>query len=326
MDNFRLRLMKNRFSAREIALVLVPALALGGFAWFSQRAEKNTPRGLYVEKSELVPATPLDVSRGTSHYLKVTLNYGGPRPSWWMKKEAYNNYSFTTPSTFTWLNQFGTEFRNRKRTFAVGDELVGKRGEKPVVLKETSRYAANIGEGEDRYEVSHPIALSQVPLQAGQVTFRGIYALRELKPLRWEKVIRQAGKLVQWNTSRAPGGKITFLQARFDSTSRLTPEYRYDIALDVIHSKRPDGQARRVERYDLELVDRQGHVFKPDNVNVFIHAGGTHPHNGSEVGSANPITVHIKRSYAMQEPLTLRGKISINDQWPFPFSVKLPPR
>lgn len=311
--------MKSRFSARETALILIPALALGAFALYSQRVENVTPRGLYVEKSEIMPVTPLDRSRGYSHYLTVTLNYGGAKPDWWAKDDAFNELMVATPSTFRWTNQFGREFPQRRRAFAIGDELSVKRGGKSVVIP-LSGFSVHPSVEEGRYVLKHSVALPQVPVQAGEVTFRSIYALRELEPLRWQKVVRRAGEKTLPPFDRNPHAKIV--------AWRRDPAYlpAMELEAQIKHPPRESGKRATIQWDGLEIMDSRGSVFRygPD----FMYGVLTHaPETGSPALSWGRILVHPNplMSKTARPPLTLHGKISVNQNWPIPFSHRLSP-
>ena len=256
MDNSTLRPMKHRFSARDTALVLIPTLALGAFALYSQRTENVGPRGLYVESSELVPATPLDVSHGYSHYLTVTLNFGGPKPSWWAKDGAYRELMAATPSTFRWTNQFGREFPQRHHAFAVGEELSVKRGGKSVVLPQAVGVMSYPSVEEKRYVFKHYVALPKVPIPAGEVTFRSVYALRELQPFYWQKVVRDVGEITP-PVDRKPHATILEWKT---IPSPSDPSMELDVK--VKHSPKGDRSPGQVSWEDLEIVDSRRQVFR----------------------------------------------------------------
>ncbi|RYX81387.1 hypothetical protein EON83_24335 [bacterium] len=106
---------------------------------------------------------------------------------------------------------------------------------------------------------------------------------------------------------------------RIVTTSQFT-----EVILHLRHDQvRSDGSRTLVLVSDVELVDGKGRVT-PDYSGKFS-SGWTGECNGSfpEQESKWRLIPEINSSFSPPNPLTLRGKVSIDNNWPIPFSVKL---
>ena len=79
-------------SIKTFALLIAPALVLGGFAFYAGRAPKTKPKSAAVEYGpfsmkvmgvEAVAVKPIDVYSGYDRHFDIVLQSQGTRPKWW---------------------------------------------------------------------------------------------------------------------------------------------------------------------------------------------------------------------------------------------------
>ncbi len=171
----------------------------------------------------------------------------------------------------------------------------------------------------DRYVVTHSLRLDEVPSQQGEVKFHAAYAINSLKPLRWERIVRRAGQKTLLPVDRNPHATIQSLtQSKWFGGG-------YDIQVGIKHPPRKDGQVASVSWNNIEIVDDQGRVCT--RFDGFV--GGTRRLRGSKSLTGARFVVSLFKptgSEKRRSLFTLRGMLSVNDNWPQPFSIKLAPR
>lgn len=181
-----------RFSLKEVLLLLLPCLLLAAFALAMRNRGGNTlilnqPFALTMEKYELEPVTPLEVSHGYSAKLKVTLNHVGSTPAWWGKPSddsgsgggailVYRNGKYSRaallPPDFKWQTS---------------------------ILYWHPRYDQN----SDRYIGHFLIPLVKIPARKADVVLLSNVAIHDrnqkrlCQPIHIEAVLRKAGEPVK---------------------------------------------------------------------------------------------------------------------------------
>lgn len=332
--------MKTRLSGREIALITLPTLAIAAFAFYLMRVEAvSAPGGshAFVSKVELQTASGLSMSGGTSHYLIVMVEHPWPRPKWWGKGETANAVvdAFTVAQAAPKQSRYRGERPGQFFYVASGGALTWeKKGKRHRFEPQSSTsYQTELmghgrWDGEGRMVFRHSLPLQDVSIGDEALTFHGLYFLEGQKPLRLSRVIKERGKPLKWNRSRDTGGKLQTLKATpFKAMlwSNSPHEDRCDISIVVSHALRENGKAPDISEFDLEIIDGRGQNLKIDQRNIILAYPGSE-HKNTATTTEHPFIINIKRNYATQEPLTLRGKIRVDENWPILFSLKLPPR
>lgn len=73
----------------------------------------------------------------------------------------------------------------------------------------------------------------------------------------------------------------------------------------------------------MELLDGHGQILKPYSTPGFHNGWSWTPNPGLQQPVIN---LYFAPALKTTNPLTLRGKVSVDDAWPIPFSLRLPPR
>lgn len=326
--------MKRPLKAHEVAFVLIPALGLGGFAWYQKRVEQVSgpdSREMFVSSVELLPATSQAVSQGTSHTLSISIDHPWPKPSWWARGQEVNHeVDALSPTARRGPLSFGRRGTQELAFFSSGGALTWMHNGKPerIHIPGTSGYG--YGRWKDgRCVFTHSLSLQNVPANLGELTFHGLYLVGAQPPIRITRVIRKAGEVLPFNHDRSPGGKILSIhappfKAMMWSNAPATDETR--ISILISHPLRPDGQRASASDTDLQLLDAQGRAIKFDQKKVTQGWSAPDPKNITPTTTERVIWLSIDRTVFLPQPLTLRGQVVIDDHWPIPFSVRLPSR
>lgn len=202
--------MKRPLKAREVAFVLIPALGLGGFAWYQKRVESvGGPRrsdGLFVARIEMKPAKGRFQAMGLSHEMKVTIAHSWPRPSWWGNWHSQSgiNPLQSAPQNQTMRGMTAEQMLSYGAVLTTTSMSNGK----PVIKTQWRDKRIGVPMRDNRLVFSHQMALSQIPSSAGEVTFRGLYLISAQEPLRVTRVVRRAGEVLSLNHDRNPHARI----------------------------------------------------------------------------------------------------------------------
>lgn len=124
------------------------------------------------------------------------------------------------------------------------------------------------------------------------------------------------------------GGKIVSLRASPFTAMRYINAPHVDqciITVKMIHPALPGGKRHRLIAGELKLIDGRGRNIELFTDNASIGYGATKHINTSTLTESR-FVLDIARTYATHNPLTLRGRIKVDNKWKVPFSLRLPPR
>lgn len=325
----------NRF--KEIFIVLFPSIILLGWGLYLLQVERVSAPGasrMYISNIQFVPASGLSNSQGTSHRITVTIDHPWPRPKWW-GRGTVNSIAVDALATHQGeinYRHFNTKWGQMLYTAAGGAITWTEHQKQHLEPKDTSAHFL-FGGGtwnNDKLVFSHPLPLQDLPASSQQktLTFQGLYYIEGQKPLHVTHVIRKAGEQMLWNRSHDTGGELVSIQAKpFVSWEYINSQWEdsSDVTIKVSHPASAKDEPVVLYDYDWELVDARGHVLKADQKNIIIAYSGTPPVS-TPMTTGKDIKLRIKRAFVPLEPLTLHGKVSINNQWPISLSVRLPLR
>ncbi len=330
--------MKRPLKAREIAFVLLPALGLGGFAWYQWRVEQvSSPQSneLFVSSVAVTPNSAYSVFEGRSHTLTVSITHPWPRPKWWGR--GYESNSVLNPLAPhpqpSQNNPYPLMRRDQFAFLASGGALTyqsnGQR--KRIALAQKTHYSGYGQWGNGDCVFTHSLDLEKVPMSYGALTFHGIYFVNGQGPVRITRVVRAAGEHLVFNHSRNTNGSLIFARAApFEALFYTKPPVdQCVVTVRFSHPARADGKPTDLSLSDsyVELLDATRNVVKFDQTKVTLAwRGDDDKFPNTPTQSARVMMVEIDRTLALRQPLTLHGKAFINGGWPIPFSVKLPPR
>ena len=337
MSNYRA--MKQRFKARELWL-FAPFLLVGAAALYWGRVERASGpngRGMVISDVKVEAAPGYYQEKGMSHRVTVTVSHSWPRPKWW--GAAYQQVSGidvfhpekpSPPSRGLTPNQF----------LEMGEALTIVRAGQTKPLP--TRYGGNfVGEahfdGTDYVSVNY-FDLNSIPQQWGAVTLHGLYRIGGAHQVALKRPIREAGETLTVAPDKNMGGRLF----KIDATPFYTTTYAFAPAkttqtcslwfnLDgLVASPNSDGKVARLKVYDVKVRDETGKLLTPNvasglkqNWSGSINEAGKSP----DATQANTVTsLEFSPTLVTKGRLTASGKVSINNRWPIPFEVKLPPR
>lgn len=310
--------MKRPLKAREVAFILLPALGLGAFAWFQTRVEGvGGPRrsdGMYMASIEMHPAKGRFQAMGQSHEMKVTIGHSWPRPAWWDAPKNQTGVDALASNPRQWASPGLTKEQNLSYG-AVLTSTVLQNGRPVLKTLWRDNQVGLPTPQNNQYVFPHEMPLDKIPASAGEVTFRGLYLIGAQEPIRVTRVVRKAGQILPPNRDRNPHARVVSIEPRDFS------QVRFVISRTSSSSEKP-----RVQLDDLELHDGRGQVLKPHFTPGFTYGSSAMP-DGPDINVTEPvISLFLKPALKTTDPLTLSGKICVDDGWPMPFSVRLPPR
>lgn len=320
--------MKRSFKAREAALMVLPVLALGAFAWTRMRAEQTgaRPDGLAVAGVNFGSAKGRFQAAGLSHEMKVTIRRSGPRPDWWGNWHLQAGVDPLAPD-----EPASTKGFPRNQTILYGAALTTTSLEhgKPVIKTQWRDKQIGAPLINDELVFSHEMALAHIPASAGEVTFRAVYCIGGQAPIRINRIVRKRGEVLAQNSPHNPGAILVSIRAtpfEFYCTGRGSG-FGSTVHFDFKHPPVARGQNPTVVPYDLEISDRLGKRTKVDFQDgplISAGYGGRRDDENTPTQTKAFLAINISPKARIAEPLTLRGKLSLDDGWPIPFSLRLP--
>ena len=297
--------------ARLEWLMLLPAMALGGWAWSQSRPSGSSgPPRVVVPSVEHEALTPRDVAQGFDTRVKITLGHEGARPRGWGEKNE-TQYLLTGPSTPD--VELGTE-SSRQREGGVRSNDHG--------------YDAAV----DGYSATYLLRLRDVP-RGKPVRLASHFLSQERKPnaielrdvleLSWKAVVRRAGEKTPAPPKVSRFCPLTLRRVEF--FDRRKPGSSYDFNVEVICEIAPalvdngTGAGKlSVEMADAYLEDNRGRRWK----NMALSSAAK-PSSGPDIlrfydwHSTQPLPKKL-------DGFTFRALISVGDHWPL--EVRVPVR
>ena len=338
--------MKQRFRARELWL-FAPFLLIGAAALFYWRWERVTPaleRGMHVSDVTIDAAPGRYQKFGLSHRATVTISHPWPRPKWWGQ---HSNYSgFITATGYTKLKP-----AQRKalapNVLSSGEAITYIKDGKARALE--PKFGGNTNDfrfdGTNYVSVDY-FDLNDVPPSLGALTLHGAYAIAGQPVLAFQREIRKAGASLAIPLDKDAGAQLVSVDASrfFASTSKRLPgkpRPRQTCALRLVvrdgAGGASGGQKANLIITDVEVRDASGAKFRPDFTAGL--EGNQGARDDAEMRAYQALdnslksdelqsfySVDVAPSLQLKGRLTLRGQISMNDRWPLPFQVTLPPR
>ena len=334
--------MKQRFRARELWLFAPFLLILAGaFYWARvEKVSKPGASGMFVSEFKVEAAPGYWQERGFSHRVTVTISPGYPRPAW--AKTCCESNGPADPLHPETLQSSIASLRlnRRKETAWSGGVLTTMR--QKIEVRQTKageeRSTKYYLDDDDNYVFVNFVRLNSVPSKAGAVKFRGLYSLASLPPLEVERVVRKAGETMPSSDDRTTGGQI--IKVVVDPFVNLNDPSRTDIAMreeaevHIIYRRQKNDNFKSAlsssRIYDVEIVDEKGNVHRYNRKGNFDFedVGWSAAERklkkqlveGEEV---NSLSVHLDSLFKARHKLTLRGKISVNENWPLKFETPL---
>lgn len=319
--------MKRPLKAREVVLVLLPALALGGFAWYQWRVETSGKRGLFVSSVQLLPETRGSYqATGMTHRLIVTIDHPWPHPSWWGR--AYTRDATANAlSSDEQLNHLILGARKEDCLMSGYALTTTASAHREFIVEGATNWASSNNFSDGHYVFTHEIPLAKVPDKEGAVTFHGLYRIAGQKPIRVTRVVRKAGEVIPLKPNNKPDGRVLSILA-MPFPKRVggpTGEQWADVIFSI--TSVPAGRRVSSSIGNLQLRDATGKVFKSYDTPGFSNAWGDATNRKVNDGISRPlVALRLSNSFKTTNPLTLSGTVSIDDGWPIPFSLRLPPR
>lgn len=325
--------MKRPLKAREVAFILLPALGLGAFAWFQTRVEGvGGPRrsdGMYMASIEMHPAKGRFQAMGQSHEMKVTIGHSWPRPAWWDAPKNQTGVDALASNPRQWASPGLTKEQNLSYG-AVLTSTVLQNGRPVLKTLWRDNQVGLPTPQNNQYVFPHEMPLDKIPASAGEVTFRGLYLIGAQEPIRVTRVVRKAGQILPQNCDRDPHARVVSTTAEaFYPLLSTANSVEDSTRVDFVVIRTETGlEHPRMFIDQLELRDARGKILKADTTPGFRSTGGGGASlENTDINISKPsIGLHLKPTLKTTNPLILSGKICVDDGWPMPFSVRLPPR
>ena len=334
--------MRQRFRARELWL-FAPFLLIGVAALYWARIEKVEPQhppGLSVEKFEINRASPYKVSQGYSHELTITLwdekpftfAAGGSVMQASGGDALHPNAPFAFPMS-----------QAERRNTLMGDAvLTTSVAGKPTRQKQESSFMPAFGVDGNRCVVKHYLRIDAVPRKRGAVTFHGAYWLLGRPVFTLKREVRAANAPAPPTVDHDSGfGAVKLVTEPFvvepcgpGSAAGCTED---KVEVNFIYRRKGDLQNEengpRFAVDKLEVEDENHRIYRNDASNQLRMGavGMSQAQEKLKAGLASGenvagIILRLDSKAKTRGRLKLRGVISVNERWPQPFEVKLPPR
>jgi len=328
VESVKLPAMKRPLKAREVAFVLLPALALGGFGWYQWRVEQvSDGRAMFVSSVQLLPETRGSYqATGTTHRLVGTVDHPWPRPRWWGKPYSMSAITDGLASNDD-LRHVCVGVRPEE-CLSFGHSLTTTAsGRKEYKVQGTTNWAPSNTFEDGHYIFTHELAVANAPTNQGAITFHGLYRIAGQKPIRVTRTVRKAGEVIPFKPNNKPDGRVLSILA-MPFPKRMgepTGEQWADVIFSITST--PAGHRVSSSIGHLQLRDAAGKVFNSYDTPGFSNAWGDATNRKVNDGISKPlVALRLSNSLKTTNPLTLSGTVSIDDGWPIPFSVRLPPR
>lgn len=318
--------------------MLLPVVGFVGVAYYWSRIEQVSPPrggGMFVERVKLITASGRSREAGASHSLVVTVDHLSPKPRFWGNPFQLHGglRSFQKPIH---LRVSVKGVKPDDCIASLGEVIWAHDGKREVILQNGRSV---IDRGGD-YQKGKYVFVQDLDLQKigpeGEVTFHGAYVVAGRPALEIRRVIRKAAEKLTFDGSRYTCGNVVSVTAgnwmtinssvpsRAGGFKTMTEDV-VAVAVRVRQSRKPIVHPKRFPLvYDVEIVDGKGRVHP------YFKGGFTTM--GTSLGDAQnlppeqvelKITPTLAANFKPTNPLTLRGKVSIDDNWPIPFSVRL---
>lgn len=338
--------MRQRFKARELWL-FTPFLLVGVAALLYWRWEQVTPaneRGAHVSSFQVKTAPGYWQEQGYSHQVKVVVSHPWPRPKWWGQMTPLNmglDPLRPVPTLKPIRGYSEKDYLRSGGTLTI--ERQGKNASWPS-KKPNHPYKAGFEDG--NYVFVHFVNAFDEAKQQGAIRFRGLYKIGEQPALAVDRVFRKQGENLSVELDKNPAATLVLVDAmRFTAMKfapppppkgkakgRATTEIRSVIMLVVRPTEpavRPDGQ-HTMSVYDLQVRDEAGKIYLDQKPRGFsFGVGGMLDRDEKQLKPGEilrPTVISIDAAIATSGRLTLNGKIAVDEHWPIPFQVALPPR
>ncbi|RYX85943.1 hypothetical protein EON83_04090 [bacterium] len=322
--------MKRPLTRKEVSLILLPTLGMGAFAWYLHRVDEAGTHGMVISNFGISPETRgYEQSRGVTHRITFTVDHPWPRPRWWGTQSEFNGVSRLNADP---LRSDGDKLPTPQgvtiepeNTILFGAALTTPAQKKNFHVWPRSETTSTFENG--HYVFLFKANLAQIPPQAGAVTYHGLCRIAGQQSLRVDKVIRPQGQKTQLSLNKDTGNAKITVSTRPFITFTNAPDSVYYVDFLVSHPPTSDNREVSISDCDYVIVDGKGQRTK-------INLGQIGPINyvAGQISRQSPtqtkyyIAIYVGPKYKSAEPLTLSGKISVDEHWPIPFSVRLPKR
>lgn len=319
--------------------LLLPILLIGAVALYFGRVEevsKSQAPGIFVSDFQVEPAPGFYQAKGLSHRVTVTLDYGGPKPKWWG----------VGPNNIIGIDALHPENKMRipggqtpTQLLMIGEAITVKRAGKTKRLP--GKYGGNTVDF--RFDGAHYISvnylgLGAIPKEWGAVTLHGLYRIKGQPQLLLKRQVRAAGQSLALAPNKNPGArvaKVTTSPFRSVMARSLTgANVRQDetrVEVQIIRT-RPSALPANEQRVtcEVEMTDEKGVVYQPYSTPGFMMSWSSTMNQGSSgvspVIQGQSLGLGLEPSLHTTGRLKLHGKVSVDEGWPLPFEVDLPPR
>ena len=331
--------MKPKFKARELWLFAPFLLIFAGALYWARVEQVSGPnaRGMYVSDFKVEAAPGYYQEKGYSHSVKVVISHPWPRPKWWgqMTPMQMGLDPLRPVPALNPIMGYG-----EKDYLRAGGTLTIERNDKSLSwpANKTS-YPNKAGFENGSYVFVHYVDAFSAPKQEGTIGFRGLYKIGIQPAFAVKRIFRNAGETLALDLDKSPGGRLVSVSALpfYESSSYTKGKPPivsdncdiYFLVRGTSASEKEDGTPT-VQIDDLLVRDEKGKLYRdyaPKGFNFGY--GGSMPREKFQLNPDETLTfigVSIEQATPTSGELTLSGKISLDNHWPIPFKVKLPPR
>ena len=182
------------------------------------------------------------------------------------------------------------------------------------------------------------MGLSEIPREWGAVTFHSLYRMAGNHQLVFEREVREAGETLPLVPDKNTGGRLIKVTASEFRVSPCGPGSPVGCLRDEVwfnlDVRRTEPSALPLEKQNIsvdgQVEDEKGVIYRynqPKGISYGIMEVDIDEAPGEGFPLEERIfTFSIEKSVKTTGALKLRGQVWVDDRWPIPFEVALPPR
>ena len=294
---------------------------------------------MFVSDFKVEPAPGYYQEKGMSHRVTVTISHPWPRPKWW--GTSFHRQLRLDPLNPEKLNALPPNAK-RENLFEDGAVFTLADSSQAVVWP---RGGSAMGtwpafDGANCV-MEYYINADQLPASPKAITFHGLYRFAGSAPLDVTQVLRKKGQTLPTKANRDAGAQLLSIDALPFYKSSSYPVGKAPIASDncsiyfLVRQTSGDQSAQHkpnLNVYDLLVRDEKGKNYtdyKPKGFNFGYGGAISDQQLQAQLRPDETLTfvdVSIEQATPTSGELTFSGKISVDEHWPIPFKVQLPPR
>ena len=292
---------------------------------------------MYVSSFKVEPAPGYYRERGLSHRARLTLSHPWPGPKWWGK-----HFFEQVKVDPLHPERSGVVAPKPKRPelFEAGAVVTATDAPQTAVWPQNGSVMGSWPsfDGADCV-LDYFIGAEQMPAPPQALTFRGLYRLAGSEPLEVTREIRGPGQRLAISPDRNPRAKLWGIDATPWTPENRNPSSKNPLILDhcefqftMIDTRVPpikDAQVP-VVIYDVELQDESGRKWSGDSTSGLTLSWSYYDERAKKSWPAGQqlkiMSLGLAPAFKTQGKMTMRGKVSMDANWPIHFQVTLPPR